>query len=107
MKNINLNTILILLLGLFFIFKGCGNSDKEEWKKYLEQQNEVTYEKFDNLQIAISRLKLEIIQKDTTINIYRNYYYEITKDIDSVTSTYALRDSLRNKLKQLGSPRFN
>jgi len=107
MKNIDTNTIILLIVLGFLIFsKGCDSS-QEELKEYLEQQNTITLVKFDSLQNTIDNLELEVVQRDTTINIYRNNYYEISKDIDSITSSDALRDSIRSKLKQLGSARFD
>ena len=107
MQKLDFNTVLLIAISLFFVLNQSCNTDKDDLIKFMENQNNNTLMKFDSLQTSINSLELEVIQKDTVINNYRNFYYEISGTIDSVNNIDVLVDSVRSKLYKLYPARFN
>lgn len=103
----NSTLVLLGIVLLFLIFTKACDTSQDKLLEYMENQNKELSGKFDSLQATIGSLELQVIQKDTIIYNYRTYYNEIAQKIDSVTDNSVIRDSIRVKLRELGSARFD
>ena len=107
MKQFNLTTILIvIILGLlvYLAIKPDGNSATI---KIIKQQNEELVKQLEQNQILITQQirEIKLIEKKETI--IRNYYNEIIKASDTITTDASAIANIRKWLDSLGTARFD
>ena len=107
MKQFNLTTALIvIILGLlvYLAIKPDGNSATID---IIKQQNEELVKQLEENQIFIAQQirEIKLIEKKETI--IRNYYNEIIKASDTITTDASAITNIRKWLDSLGAARLD
>ena len=107
MKQFNLTTaLIIIILGLliYLAIKPDGSSASLD---IIKQQNEELVKQLEQNQILIAQQirEIKLIEKKETI--IRNYYNEIIKASDTITTDASAIANIREWLDSLGTARFD
>jgi len=106
-KQFNLTTaLIIIILGLliYLAIKPDGSSASLD---IIKQQNEELVKQLEQNQILIAQQirEIKLIEKKETI--IRNYYNEIIKASDTITTDASAIANIREWLDSLGTARFD
>ena len=107
MKQFNLtNVLIVIILGLlvYLAIKPDGSSATID---IIKQQNEELVKQLEQNQILIAQQirEIKLIEKKETI--IRNYYNEIIKASDTITTDASAIANIRRWLDSLGTARLN
>lgn len=107
MKQINLTSILIVIILLLLIYLSFfRTSDNKPFTDQIDQQNQELTNKIEVMQdLIIEKMdSIKIIEKK---EIYvRNYYNEVIEQIESISNDSIALSVVRNKLQKLGPGRI-
>lgn len=107
MKQFNLTTALIIIILGLLIYLAIKPDGSSATIDIIKQQNEELVKQLEENQILIAQQirEIKLIEKKETI--IRNYYNEIIKASDTITTDASAIANIRRWLDSLGTARFD
>ena len=107
MKQFNLTNILILIILGLLVYLALKPDGNKQYKDILKQEREEIIKQMEAVEVRMNMKfdSLKTIEKKETI--IRNYYNEIYKATDTITTDASAIADIRWWLESLGTARFD
>lgn len=107
MKQFNFTNVLIVIILALLVYLALKPDSDKKYLDMIEKENQKISKQLEESHILIAQQirEIKLIEKKETI--IRNYYNEIIKASDTITTDASAIASIRRWLDSLGTARFD